>query len=233
MEIKVLKFDPSRDDAPYWVEGDVPFEENMSALQALIEFHENVEPVSFDMSCAGSSCGRCAMTIDGVPNLACITRIDDGPHTFEPLIGYPVIRDLVVDKTLNTKRIADIQQRVHLEPFTEKDMIPEGYSAENNVMIDDLEHCIRCGICNSVCPVFTASPDEYVGPAAMIATAFRHLDPYDTSDRLTEAVSNGLYKCILCGNCENTCRITELHHLDVWSKLRKDAEAAGLKPSYA
>lgn len=173
------------------------------------------------------------MTIDGTPNLACITHIEDEPHTFEPLVGYPVIRDLVVDKTLNTKKIAEIQQRIHLEPFTLDDMVPEGYSAADNAIIDGLERCIRCGICNSVCPVLAASPDEYVGPAAMIATAFRYLDAYDTSDRLTEAVANGLYKCVLCGSCENTCRITELHHLSVWKRLREDAEAAGLKPSYA
>ena len=233
MKIKIQKYDPSIDEKPYWTEGEVEYQEGMSALQALVEFHEKVEPVSFDMSCTGSSCGRCAMTLDGTPCLACITPITDEDHEFAPLGSFPVIRDLVVNKDLLTEKIIDIQQRKQVEPFVEADLTPKNYSVEDNVVIDSVERCIRCGVCMAACPVHKASPDEYIGPAPMIATAFRHLDPYDAKDRIADAVSDGLFRCILCGTCNSVCPQTEIDHLSVWKRLRADAEKAGMKPSYA
>ena len=94
-------------------------------------------------------------------------------------------------------------------------------------------NCMRCGMCNAACPVFQAMPDKYVGPAFMLATYYRHLDPYDQSDRVLEAVSNGLYRCIQCGMCDTVCQRYEIDHASAWKALRKAAEERGLVPKYA
>ncbi len=234
MKIKVKKFDPSTDEAPYWAEGEVPYEQYMSALQALTAFRENVEPVSFDINCTGSLCGRCAVMLDGKPVLACVTPIDDADHTFEPLAGYPVIRDMVIDKSLFLDNVRAVQHRVKIDPLTEDDIIPANYSAEDDALMSSLELCVRCGLCNATCPALNEFPSDYVGPGVMVATMYRHLDPYDESDRVLEAVSNGLYRCIECGRCVTVCpRNDYFNHLELWTKLRSEAEARGLKPNYA
>jgi fumarate reductase iron-sulfur subunit len=233
MHIKIKRFDPSSAEGPEYAEGDIDFQENMSALMAIQEFYEKYEPVSFDMNCSGGYCGRCAMMMNGEPVLACLTPLpEDGEYTFEPLKGYPVIRDLVVDRSALQKRIAEVSKRVHIEPFTEDDAVPPDFSAEDNAIVASIDRCIHCGLCNAACPVLEQSPDEYVGPAVMTQAAYRHLDPYDAGDRLMQAVSNGLYRCIQCGACDGVCPVN-IDHLGLWERLRADSEAAGLKPSYA
>ena len=67
MKITVCKYDPSTDEAPYYIEGEIAYKDNMTALQSLVDFHENVAPVSFDYSCGCRLCGRCAMLLNGAP----------------------------------------------------------------------------------------------------------------------------------------------------------------------
>ena len=95
-----------------------------------------------------------------------------------------------------------------------------------------IEWCTRCGRCSSVCPAMQTSAD-YVGPMTMLATAYRYYDPYDQADRVVPAVQDGLYRCILCGQCTEVCDSPEIDHLTYWNDLRAAAEQRGLKPRYA
>ena len=56
MKITVYKFDPSIDAAPYYIDGEVPFKEKMTAMEALLYFHRNIAPVNYDSSCGGRLC---------------------------------------------------------------------------------------------------------------------------------------------------------------------------------
>ena len=111
--------------------------------------------------------------------------------------------------------------------------IPNVEVAQNSELIYDMSNCTRCGICQAACPVYAANPDSYAGPAAMLATAYRDIDPYDQGDRVLEAVSSGLYRCIMCGKCDEVCPRVEIGHVAAWQSLRDKAEERGLKPSYA
>lgn len=231
MKIEMFKYDPAVDNEPYYVEGDVEYTDKMTLLEAIIAFREQCNEVAYDYSCHGRMCGRCAVMLDGEPALACVTPISDGSHTIEPLSGQRVIRDLIVDKGDLEDKLSKIYQRVRIEPITEEEAmkIPAGVGDSMYEKVN----CTRCGMCNAVCPVFTASPDEYVGPAAMLAVAYRNEDPYDQADRVMEAVSNGLYKCIMCGRCDEVCQRYEIEHTSAWQVLRDQAEVAGIVPSYA
>ena len=100
MKITVTRFDPSQDAVSLRAEhSKCPIADNITALEALMHIYENEEPIAFDYSCHGRSCGRCAMMVDGEPKLACITPLTDGAHDIAPLEGYPVLHDLIVDKT--------------------------------------------------------------------------------------------------------------------------------------
>lgn len=231
MKLRIYKFDPAVDAAPYYLEGEVPYKDKMTLLEAIVWFHENIQEIAYDYSCHGRWCGRCAVMLDGEPKLACCTPITDGEHTIDPLRGFTVIRDLMVDKHDMDDRLSKIYQRVRTEPLK-----PEDVNNFEPTYKDDLYNtitCARCGLCDAACPIYQQMPDQFAGPSAMLAIAFRYMDPYDQADRVLEAVSNGLYHCILCGKCDQVCQRYGIEHVKAWKMLREAAEERGLKPSYA
>ena len=230
MEIRIHKYDPAVDAKPYYVSHDVPFKSKMTLLEAIVHVHENFEAISYDYSCHGRMCGRCSVMLDGVPSLACCTPLKDEPHTIDPLQGHPVIRDLIVDKSDFDDKLSTQYLRVRTEPIVTEDL--NEFDGEAAQVIYDLINCTRCGLCTAACPVHTDTPDIYVGPANMVALALRYYDTYDQADRVVEAVSNGLYNCILCGTCDEVCPRTEIEHVNTWRVLRAEAEARGLKPKF-
>ena len=123
MKITIKRYDPSKDVSAYEATYDVPHnDDHMTLLQALVYIHENLEPLAFDFSCRGRMCGRCAMMLDGEPVLACVEPLTDKSHTVEPLAGFPVVRDLVVDRSQAQSRVAETYRRVRIEPLTEEDL---------------------------------------------------------------------------------------------------------------
>lgn len=232
MKVKVQKFNPAKDAKPYYKTYDVPWKTNMTVLEALMYVYENHEPIAFDYSCRGRVCGRCSMMVNGKPAMACFTPIENGQDiTVEPLRGYPVERDLIVDKTEMQDRISKLERRVRSTPMKAAD-IEKQYDVKVKQTLDDLEWCCRCLSCNAGCPVLNemSNPEKYIGPAGMRAIALRYVDPNDEGDRVLEAVQNGLFNCILCGQCDQNCPASEIKHVEMFKTLRAEAEKRGLKP---
>ena len=233
MKFKVQKFDPAVDAAPYYIEGEIAYTEKMTLLEAVNRFNETVGYIAFDYSCHGRQCGRCAVMLDGSPALMCCTPLTDGDHVVEPLKGQQVVRDLIVDKTEYHDRLSRQYVRKRIEPITEEEYLNNaGTDNTNSQTLWNLTRCMRCGMCDAVCPVKNSN-SEYAGPSTMVAIAMRHFDPYDQGDRVMDAVSAGLYHCILCGKCDEVCQRYEIDHVGVWQLLRSEAEKRGIKPSYA
>lgn len=232
MKIDIQKYDPSVDSEPYFVSYDIEHTDKMTVLEAIQAVHENGEVICFDYSCHGRMCGRCSVMLDGTPVLACCTPIDDAAHSIEPLAGFPVLRDLIVDKSTLDDRIADAQRRVALEPIT-ADTVGKNIDLDGKAQINDLVNCTRCGCCQAACPVYTSNGEAYAGPAVMVATTMAYYDSYDKLDRVVQAVHDGLYQCIMCGRCDDVCPRPEIKHLERWKTLRQSAEEKGLVPSYA
>ncbi len=237
MKVSIQKYNPNIDVAPHMEEYEVPESENLTVLKAIIYIHENIEPIAFDYSCRGRVCGRCAMMLNGEPCMACTTALKGDKNVIEPLAGFRVIKDLVVDKTEFHDRITNLERRVRADIITE-DEIYQPVDYENVFKnVDSLEWCARCGCCQSVCPVVN-SPEKgnlYVGPSGMVAIALRYFDPYDKGDRVTQAVQEGLWNCIMCGKCDEVCPAAEIDHQKIYKILRDEATLAGLteeKPPY-
>jgi len=232
MKITVKKYDPTVDAAPHYVDYDVPFKEYMTLLEALVYIDESREPLAFDFSCRGRICGRCAMMLDGIACTACTKGLTDGDHVVEPLERQPVIRDLVVDKTATHDKLSALSVRQWTKQTTWED-IQEPIDPHDAAMLYAVERCARCLVCQTSCPVVraaveSAGPDDYVGPAGMIAIALRYYDPYDEGDRVLQAVNSGLWNCTLCGTCDAVCPALEIEHVSIWNELREAATARGL-----
>ncbi|MGV8058481.1 MAG: succinate dehydrogenase/fumarate reductase iron-sulfur subunit [Smithellaceae bacterium] len=232
MKVTILKYDPTKDAEPYYKTYEVPWKKHMTVLEAIVYIHEHHEPVAFDYSCRGRVCGRCAMTLNGEPTMACFTHIKDQDNKLEPLRGYPVIRDFVVDKSKLHDAIGKIQSRIIEKPVTDREAILAPMDPVLAKKIGAIEWCCRCLCCNAACPVVNDQKKQgkFIGPVGIIASALRYYDPFDEGDRVTEAVQNGLFECIMCGRCNKVCPADEIDHLKIYSELRKEATERGLKP---
>ena len=101
VNVKVFRYNPEKDLYPSYRTYEVPVEEKKTlVLQVLKDiFEEQDRTLAFRYySCGFKFCNSCMMTINGKPKHACLTMVEPGDEiTVEPLKGYPIIRDLVVD----------------------------------------------------------------------------------------------------------------------------------------
>ena len=231
MNISVLKYDPTRDVEPHYKSYQVPWKKHMTVLEAIVYIHENHEPLAFDYSCRGRVCGRCAMMLNGEPMMACFTPIADQDNTIEPLRGFPVIRDLIVDKSKVHDAIGRVESRIINAPVEDRGKILAPMDPELAKTIGGIEWCCRCLSCIAACPVINEDKEQekFIGPAGIIAIALRYYDPFDQGDRITEAVQNGLFTCVECGKCNEVCPADEIDHLKIYKELRKEAQKRGIK----
>jgi succinate dehydrogenase / fumarate reductase, iron-sulfur subunit len=152
--------------------------EEMSFLEALDLLNEQLvaagrEPVAFDSDCREGICGSCGLMIDGQPHgpqrgtATCqlhLRRFRDGDTVVvEPFrsAGFPLVKDLVVDRTAFDRIIAAggyITAPTGSAP--DANLIPVPKEAADRAM--DAAACIACGACVAACPngagqLFTAA----------------------------------------------------------------------------
>ena len=101
--VKVFRFDPTVDKEPRYQGYEVPFENGMSAMNALDYIYQNLDGTLAYYDHAGCDlgiCGRCTCRIDGKAGLLCQTVLR-GDTTLEPVSKSRALKDLVVKKEGN------------------------------------------------------------------------------------------------------------------------------------
>ncbi len=226
--ITVQRFDPSVDAEPHETTYEVPWVEYMTVLQGLHHINENFEPLAFDYSCRGGLCGRCGVMVNGEPVLACFSVIEEGESiTVEPLTGFPVIRDLVVDRSSLEEALMEANAEVQTENEIDIDALPEYEYEEWWQDFHRKNMCRECGLCFVVCPVYQQDSSAYAGPAVFSQIYMRAFDGLDTSDRIAQAVDLGLFNCTECGACNNVCP-SYINHVNCNVRLKEAARERGL-----
>jgi succinate dehydrogenase / fumarate reductase iron-sulfur subunit/fumarate reductase iron-sulfur subunit len=133
-------------------------------LDALLASQRLDSSLGFRYSCRVAMCGTCAIRVNGRPTLACQQPItsETDELLLEPLAGFTVVRDLVVD----TAPFWNAWRRVvpWFVPGGPRRTLPEGDSSR--AKIERGLDCIACGACWSACDVVTANVG-YLGPAAL------------------------------------------------------------------
>ncbi len=179
VQLRILRYDPERDQKPHWEQYTVEADPTAPLLDLLhtVKWHQDGS-LTFRRSCAHGVCGSDAMLINGRNRLACKIRVDQlgKKISVAPLPGLTVIKDLVVDMDeffAKYRSVMPFQMDDDVMPARERRQ-----SQEDRERYDDTTKCILCAACTSSCPCFWAQ-DSYVGPAAIV-NAHRFI--FDTRD---------------------------------------------------
>ncbi len=226
INIQVLRYEPPQDKAPHLETYSVDKKEKMKVLDALnyINQHHQAE-IAYRSSCRAGQCGSCAVKVNGEMVLACKKEINDGDK-IEPL-DFPVIKDLVVDRSEIDGKIKDMGLFLNDEcGISECPPIINPVELENT---KKLRSCIDCYSCLSACPVLKVN-DEFAGPYFMRDLSKFAMDPRDCSDRAEEGVEEGLYCCTSCSKCVEVCPKEINTFGQAIEKLREIACQEGIGP---
>ena len=195
---------------------------HMSFLEMLDVVNEELEqtgenPIAFDHDCREGICGTCGMVVNGRPHgpweqtTVCqlhMRQYKDGDQIWiEPwrASAFPVIRDLVVDRSALDRIVATggyISARTGSAPDANSIPVPKS-TAERSM---DAAECIGCGACVAACP----------NASAMLFTSAKvaHLNllpqgkPERTSrvlDMVLQMESEAFGSCTNHGACETAC----------------------------
>ena len=211
VELRVLRYCPSKDSAPIFGSFHMPYTDEMSVLQALQEIKATLDgSLAFRWSCRMAVCGSCGMMINGEPKLACNTFVRDlapNPITIEPLQNFPIERDLVVSVGDFVKKIESIYP--YIIPKTPKTTGQGTYLQTPAQMAEyaSFADCINCMLCYAACPQFGANPD-FIGPGAMALLQRYNSDSRDGGqclrlDRIRG--EDGVWSCTAVGICSEVC----------------------------
>jgi succinate dehydrogenase / fumarate reductase iron-sulfur subunit len=155
------------------------------------------------------------MRINGSNALACKVLVgrlakegsDTAKIQVEPILGLPIIKDLVVDMEPFFEHYRSVKPY-----FVNENAPPEGgrerpQSVADRVKFDDTTKCILCAACTTSCPSYWAN-DRYVGPAAIVQA---HRFIFDSRDEAYEERLDilgqqfGVWRCRTIFNCTNAC----------------------------
>src|SRR5881227_1820622 len=99
--LEVARYRPEQESEPTFQSYEVPFRKDWVVLDALNHIKDKVDgSLSYRWSCRMGVCGSCGMMVNGEPKLTCSAFLRDYyPHEIrvEPLVNFPIIRDLVID----------------------------------------------------------------------------------------------------------------------------------------
>ncbi len=195
---------------------------DMSFLEMLDVANESLigegkTPIAFDHDCREGICGSCAMLVDGVPHgplkgtAVCQLHMrhyrNGDTLVIEPWRAgaFPVLRDLVVDRTALDRIIqAGGYVSVSTGSAPDANAIPIAKEIADRAM--DAAQCIGCGACVAACPnasamLFTAAKVTHLGllPQGAPERARRALAMVRQMD------AEGFGGCTNFGECQEAC----------------------------
>ncbi len=175
--------------------------------------------IEWECGCLQKKCGTCAMIVCGRPRLACEARLSDLSEeiVLKPLRKFPVVCDLVVDRSILFRNLGNMR----LWPPDE----PERSGGYGEIAFESSE-CLQCGCCLDVCPDFRAGGGFFgmsvVPTAARLLAETPEAERKELLKRFKEHFSDG---CVRCFACKNVCP----KHIDIEKMLACCGGLAGGK----
>ncbi len=197
-KVEVDRYDPGRSPASYRQSYQIEHHTGMTVLEVLAEIQGyQDDSLAFRSACQAGKCGSCAVALNGQPVLACRTTADGQDLHVGPLPNFPVLKDLIVDRTR----------------FEEGHVRTVGYTAAGpaiaslpNPKIDygNAARCIGCLVCTSVCPVAAQLSEKYPDPALLTTTLSSGVR-IEQNGAPAAPVEDNVDYCSLCLNCHVAC----------------------------
>jgi succinate dehydrogenase / fumarate reductase iron-sulfur subunit len=208
VKLRIFRYNPEVDKRPHYEKYTVEAELTDQVLDLLNKVKWDQDgTLSYRRSCAHGICGSDAMRINGVNRLACKVLVRDvGTNiTIEPILGLPVIKDLIVDLEPFFEHYRSIHPYfINDDPPPVRERLQ---SQEQRHRFDDTTKCILCAACTTSCPSFWAS-GEYVGPAAIVQAHRFIFDSRDQGAAERLKILNdrmGIWRCHDIYNCTDAC----------------------------
>ncbi len=211
VKVRVYRYNPRVDRQARYDEFEVSAERWTTVLDTLLYIKAHMDhSIALRYSCRMASCGSCGMLINGIPRLACYTKVyelNTDIITCKPLPNFPIIRDLATDfkeffakhKSMRPYIINDEISDTSAKEFIQKPEEVEEYL--------QFSYCIKCGLCYAACPT-VATDRLFPGPQAL-AQMYRYL--IDSRDRgMDERLRivddrHEVWRCHFAGSCSSVC----------------------------
>lgn len=222
IRLKILR-QQSADADSYWETYEIPYRDKINVISALMELRKNpvtadgkaIEPPAWEAACLEEVCGSCTMNINGGIRQACTALIEDVGEligdtyqvTLEPMKKFPLIRDLVVDRSKMFENLQKVKAWVPIDGSYDLGM---AQSQDDHVrqLRYALSRCMTCGCCMEACPQINEK-SNFVGPAALGQALLFNLHPVGKGleqDRFEYITSEeGITGCGNAQNCVKVC----------------------------
>ncbi len=211
IRLEVRRYRPEAAAEPTWESFEVPRRREWMVLDGLNYIKDELDgTLSYRWACRMGVCGSCGMMVDGEPTLTCAARLSElgaGPIKIEPLRGFPVLRDLVVDLKDFLAKLVGVKPwivRREEKPLAEGEVLQ---TPDELARYKPYSMCINCLLCYAACPIYALEPG-FVGPAAIALAQRYNLDSRDegAAERL-ELLSRheGIWACTFVGECSDVC----------------------------
>lgn len=206
----------------YWEEFEVPLTDFSNIISGLQYIRKNpinkegkeVEPVVWEDGCLEEVCGSCSMLVNGKPRQACtaiikqyIEKTKNRTITLAPFTKFPLIRDLMVDRTQMFENLKKVRAWIETDGAYDRGRGPK-ISQEKQHIMYTLSTCMTCGCCSEACPQVNKH-SKFIGPAPISqARLFNahptgHMQKHKRLRALME--EGGIGDCGNAQNCEQVC----------------------------
>ena len=211
-----IKRQESPEAKPYWEEYRIsyrPYLNIITCLQEIRKFLRTFDgrpsaPIAWESSCLEEVCGVCTMVINGKVRQACSALVDQlsQPITLEPMKKFPVVRDLMVNRSNIFENLKRIKAWVPLQGTKDQGAGPKILPHDQQINYA-LSRCFTCGACMEVCPQVNEK-NNFVGAVVISQARLFNRHPLGKEiklERLRALMGEGGIED--CGNAQNCLEI--------------------------
>ena len=205
-----------------WDTFEIPYREDMNVISTLMDVRKHpvtvngnpVEPPAWEAACLEEVCGTCTMNINGMVRQACTALIDEVgivngdalEVSLEPMHKFPLVRDLIVDRSSMFENLIKVKAWVAIDGSYDRGSAPAQDDHVRKLRYE-LSRCMTCGCCLEACPQYGDKTD-FVGAQAIGQALLFNLHPVgqaESAERLDylsgpEGITN-------CGNAQNCVKV--------------------------
>ena len=224
----------------YWEEFKIPYKDKMNLISLLMEIQKNpvnangepTTPVVWECNCLEEVCGACTMVINGKARQACSALVDqlEQPIVLEPLSKFPVVRDLMVDRTVMFENLKKIKAWIPIDGTYD---LGPGPRMAQRVQEDSypISRCMTCGCCMEACPNVN-NRNKFMGPAPLAQVKLFNSHPtgaMNREERLDAIMDVG--GITDCGNAQNCIKVCpkQIPLTKSIAQLNRDTTLHGIK----